>query len=77
MLTANCLLPMKLTKTSTSEVKLAHKMVDELNEVHPELIDSYEILEADRKHDETNLFEKLWDDYVIKPIIDIKICGKI
>lgn len=62
----------ELTKASTSEVKQAHKMVDELNEVHPELIDRCETLEADRGYDDTKLFEKLWDDYEIKPVIDIR-----
>jgi hypothetical protein len=62
----------KLTKASTSEVKQAHKMIDELKEVHPELIDRCETLEADRGYDDTKLFEKLWDDNGIKPVIDIR-----
>lgn len=62
----------ELTKASTSEVKQAHKMIDELKEVHPELVDGCETLEADRGYDDTKLFEKLWDDLEIKPVIDIR-----
>ena len=62
----------ELTKASTSEVKQAHKMIDELKEVHPEIVDGCETLEADRGYDDTKLFEKLWDDLEIKPVIDIR-----
>ena len=62
----------ELTKASASEVKQGHEMIDELNEVHPELIDRCETLEADRGYDDTKLFVKLWDDYGIKPVIDIR-----
>ncbi|NLC44636.1 MAG: transposase [Clostridiales bacterium] len=62
----------KLTKASTSEVIQAHKMIDELNKVHPELVDGCETLEADRGYDDTKLIEKLWDDLKIKPVIDIR-----
>jgi hypothetical protein len=62
----------ELTKASTSEVKRAHEMIDELKEAHPELIDRCETLEADRGYDDSKLLEKLWDDYEIKPVIDIR-----
>jgi len=62
----------ELTKASVSEVKQAHKMIDDLNEAHPELIERCETLEADRGYDDTKLYEKLWDDYKIKPVIDIR-----
>ena len=62
----------ELTKASTSEVKQAHRMIDELKEVHPELIDRCDTLEADRVYDDTKLIEKLWDDLKIKPVIDIR-----
>lgn len=47
-------------------------MIDDLNEAHPELIERCETLEADRGYDDTKLYEKLWDDYKIKPVIDIR-----
>jgi hypothetical protein len=62
----------ELTKASTSEVKQAHKMVEELDKKHPELMERCETMEADRGYDDTKLYEKLWDDYEIKPVIDIR-----
>ncbi|MCB5560221.1 transposase [Anaerosalibacter bizertensis] len=62
----------ELTKASTSEVKQAHKMIDDLYETHPELVESCETLEGDKGYDDTKLYEKLWDDYDIKPVIDIR-----
>lgn len=62
----------ELIKASTSEVRQAHKMIDDLNEAHPKLIKRCETLEADRGYDDTKLYEKLWDDCEIKPVIDIR-----
>ncbi|NLP14762.1 MAG: transposase [Clostridium sp.] len=62
----------EVTKASTSEVKQAHTMIRELDEKHPELIKKCETLEADRGYDDTKLYESLWDDYAIKPVIDIR-----
>uniref|UniRef100_UPI00235B6C9F transposase n=1 Tax=Thermoanaerobacter sp. A7A TaxID=1350366 RepID=UPI00235B6C9F len=56
----------EVTKASVSEVKQAHKIIDKLNERHPELIERCEILTADRGYDDTKLYEKLWDEYKIK-----------
>ncbi len=61
----------EVTKAS-SEVKQAHKMIDDLNKKHPELIEKCETLEADRGYDDTKLLVKLWDGYKIKPVIDIR-----
>jgi transposase len=61
-----------LTKASVSEIKQAHKMIEDLKEVHPELIDKCETFEADRGYDDTKLHKKLWDEYGIKPVIDIR-----
>lgn len=62
----------ELTNASNSEVKQAHKMVDALNETHPELVDRCEILTADRGYDDIKLHEKLWNENGIKPVIDIR-----
>lgn len=62
----------EVTKASTSEVKQAHEMIEKLNERHPELIEGCETLVADRGYDDTKLYEKLWDEYKIKPVIDIR-----
>ena len=62
----------ELTKASTSEVKQAHKMIEELDRKHPQLIEGCQTLGADRGYDDTKLYVKLWDDYGIKPVIDIR-----
>ena len=62
----------ELTKASTSEVRQAHKMLEELGEKHPELVERCEILAADKGYDDTKLYQKLWDEYRIKPVIDIR-----
>lgn len=62
----------ELTKASTSEVKQAHKMIEELNGKHPELIKKCETLEGDKGYDDTKLHERLWNNYKIKPVIDIR-----
>lgn len=61
-----------LTKASTSEIKQAHKMLEDLEEKHPEIIDKCETLEADRGYDDTKLIVNLWDKHEIKPVIDIR-----
>ncbi|MDD4528156.1 MAG: transposase [Candidatus Margulisbacteria bacterium] len=62
----------ELTKASESEVKQAHKMVGDLNQNHPELIKRCETMIADRGYDDIKLHEKLWNDYGVKPVIDIR-----
>ncbi|KHO62849.1 transposase [Thermoanaerobacter sp. YS13] len=62
----------EVTKASVSEIKQAHKIIDKLNERHAELIERCEILTADRGYDDTKLYEKLWDEYEIKPVIDLR-----
>ena len=62
----------ELTKASTSEIKQAHKMLEGMDTKHPELMERCETMEADRGYDDTKLYEKLWDEYKIKPVIDIR-----
>lgn len=62
----------EVTKASSSEVKQAHTMIDDLKETHPELIEKSEVLTADRGYDDIKLHEKLWNENDIKPVIDIR-----
>ena len=62
----------ELTKASTSEIKQAHKMIEALDRKHPELIEKCETMGADRGYDDTKFYVKLWDNYGIKPVIDIR-----
>jgi hypothetical protein len=60
-----------LTKASSLEIKQAHKIIEELNRKHPELIEKCETMGADNRCDDTKFIVKLWDKYKIKPVIDI------
>lgn len=62
----------EVTKASTSEVKQAHKMIENLDKKHSELIEACETFEGDRGYDDSKLNMILWDDYAIKPVIDIR-----
>jgi hypothetical protein len=62
----------EVTKASASEVKQAHRLIDKLKESRPEVLDQCEYLTADRGYDDGKLIEKLWKEYHIKPVIDIR-----
>lgn len=71
---ANWELPVafKVTKASSSEMPEAHRLVDRLEQRHPELLDECENFLADKGLDDGKLIERLWDDHGIKPVIDIR-----
>ncbi len=71
---ANYELPVhyRLTKASNSEIKEAHGMIDDLAKRHPTIIERCKECTADRGYDDGKLIVKLWDDYKIKPVIDIR-----
>lgn len=62
----------RLTKASNSEVKEAHGMVDDLARSCPKIIRRCQKFSADRGYDDGKLIVKLWDEYKIKPVIDIR-----
>ena len=61
-----------VTKASAAEVLKAHELFEKIKEGHPEVIERCEYGIADRGYDDGKLIEKLWDDYDIKPVIDIR-----
>src|SRR5690625_1196886 len=61
-----------ITKASVSDVKEAHRLIDELESDRPELLENTEVLSGDKGYDDTKLIERLWDDHEIKPVIDIR-----
>ncbi len=62
----------KVTKAFTSEVKQAHKMIVCLGQTQSQLLKNCEVLMADRGYDDQKLHKKLWNDYRIKWVIDIR-----
>ena len=71
---ANYELPvaMSLTKASTSDITEMHPMFERLKQTHPEILKACEHAIGDKGYDDTKLISKLWDEYGIKPIIDIR-----
>lgn len=63
-----------VTKASASEVIVAHRMVDRMAAERPELLARCESLLGDKAYDDVKLLDKLWCEYRIKPVIDIRDC---
>ena len=62
----------EVTRASSSEVAEAHRLLERLEQRHPELLDECEIFLADRGLDDGKLIQRLWDHHGIKPVIDIR-----
>lgn len=61
-----------VTKASVSDPKGGHELLERLAQNQPEIIERCEVLTADKGYDDAKLIVKLWDDYQVKPIIDIR-----
>lgn len=66
----------ELTDAATNEMPVAHLLVESVAEDYPWLTERSEYLCADRGLDDGKLIEKVWDEYEIKPVIDIRNCWK-
>jgi hypothetical protein len=75
---ANYELPVafKVTKASCSEQTVAQDILTEMEEEKPEIVKRCTFLCGDRGYDSTKINERLYDDYKIKPVIDIRNCWK-
>lgn len=62
----------KLTPASHAEVKQAHLLVGDLSEKRPQVLEKAAYLSADRGYDDGKLIIKMWDQYSIKPLIDLR-----
>lgn len=63
----------KVTKASESEVVNAHKMIDEIGEKNPEILEKCGYFTGDRGYDDAKLISKL-ESYDVSPVIDIRNC---
>ncbi|GFN23674.1 hypothetical protein TAMC210_19910 [Thermanaeromonas sp. C210] len=61
-----------MTKASASEVKEAPRLLEKLKEKAPGTFERIKYLAADKAYDSTELNIKLWEEYQIKPVIDIR-----
>jgi hypothetical protein len=61
-----------VTKASVAEAPIAHTLFEKLKEAHPKIVERCKYGIADRGYDDGKLIEKLWEEYSIKPVIDIR-----
>jgi hypothetical protein len=47
-------------------------LIDQTASQQPEILETAEILTADKGYDDTKLITKCWDEHQIKPVIDIR-----
>jgi hypothetical protein len=52
-------------------VNQAHHLIDELKTDRLHILQESKYFMADRGYDDSKLITRLWDDYQIKPVIDI------
>ena len=61
-----------VTKASTSEIPEGKKLIAHVGKEHPDIMERCEFFLGDRGYDDTETIEILWDDYEIKPVIDMR-----
>jgi len=62
----------KVTKASASDTREGHALLEQMEEKQPEILRIAETWTGDKGYDDTKLIEKCWDQYQIKPVIDIR-----
>jgi len=62
----------RLTQASASEVKQAHRLIDQMGEQLPAILKRCEYFLGDRGYDDGKLHTELWSEHAIKPAIDIR-----
>jgi hypothetical protein len=63
-----------VTRANASEVGEAYKLLDQLEERHPQVVERCQEVAADRAYDDGKLIRKVWDEWQALPIIDIRNC---
>jgi len=61
-----------VTKASEPDINEAHRMINMLDKERPGILEVCETLSGDRGYDDRKLIKKIYDNYGIKPIIDIR-----
>ncbi|PDO09198.1 MAG: hypothetical protein BLM47_13965 [Candidatus Reconcilbacillus cellulovorans] len=65
-----------VTKASQPDINEAHALLERMKRRQPDLLETAETLAGDKGYDDTKLIVKCWDEYKIKPVIDIRNCWK-
>jgi Transposase domain (DUF772)/Transposase DDE domain len=63
-----------VTRANASEVLEGHKLLEQLEEQHPQIVERCQEVAADRSYDDGKLIRKVWDEWEALPIIDIRNC---
>lgn len=61
-----------VTKASAAETPVMHKLFEKVEERHAGILDRCEYATADKGYDDGKLIGKLWGEWEIKPVIDIR-----
>ena len=68
------LMRIPVTKASTAEQPQAQRLLDQMQDRHPELLQRCGRMSADKGYDDHKLIDRLWQQHQIKPIIAIRNC---
>ena len=63
-----------VTKALTAEQPQAQRLLDQMQECHPEPLERCSRLSADKGYDDSKLIMRLWDQHQIKPVVAIRNC---
>ena len=63
-----------VTKASTAEQPQAQRLLDQMQDRHPGLLQRCGRMSADKGYDDHKLIDRLWQQHQIKPIIAIRNC---
>lgn len=66
----------EVTRASTSDMTRLLPMMEDLKKDHPELVEGAETLSGDKGYDSEENNRVLWDEYAIKPVLDIRSTWK-
>lgn len=67
----------KVTKASASDITEGREMVKDLASNRPWVLENAEFFLGDKGYDDTELITTLWDEYHVKPVIDIRNLWKL
>ncbi len=65
-----------VTKASAAEQPVAHEMLTQMEKDKEEILKRCDCFDGDRGYDDGKLITRLYDDFDIKPVIDIRNCWK-
>ncbi len=67
----------KVTRASAADISVGRDMIHDLASNRPWVLENAELLLGDKGYDDTKLITTLWNEYNIKPVIDIRDTWKV